>query len=153
MAEAHGYDPAVVDLIVRFAETNGLPADLALAIALAETGGTLDVNAAGDHMGGVPTSFGIIQIHTLPAAGHGGTRETWTGLEGAARSLEEMRWRWQQNYDPTWATLDTEGKIGLFHTLWPQCRGACPRPSSSAAKPSRGRCRCWRRTGRAGQLK
>lgn len=116
-----GYDTEVIALIAAWAENIGYPFDLAMAICVGESG--LDVNRAGDN----GLSWGLIQVH-LPAHGHDAAY--WTGLEGARRSLELMKGRWQQAFaqqgGERWPQLSLDEKVSAFESFWPAAQGCQP---------------------------
>lgn len=80
---------AVVRAIDEFARQNNLPPHGLLAIGLQES--SLDPAAVGDN----GQSYGVFQIYLRA---HGGAPETWTGLDGLQRSMQEMRTRWVSTF-------------------------------------------------------
>lgn len=117
MADVLGYDRRVLDLIRDFSTETGIFGDLITAVAYGES--ALDVNAEGD--GG--RSVGLIQIH-VPA--HGGPPEKWKGLDGARRSLQQMKERWLRELRkiPNAADLWRSGPTAFLTMAWPMMQGA-----------------------------
>lgn len=117
---------AVVAAICDFAATTNLPPHGLLAIGLQES--SLDPNAVGDN----GQSYGVFQIY-LPA--HGGAPETWSGLDGLERSMQEMRTRWVSTFAAAggWAAFVHDPQMFLLRWA-PAAQGSVPWTSAIAAQ-------------------
>lgn len=109
---------AVVALIDAFAQANDLPLAGLIAIGLQESG--LDPFAVNEAEG----SYGVFQIYLRV---HGGTPETWMGLEGLQRSMERMRTRWVSTFAARggWAAW-RRGAESFLQGWAPAAQGSMP---------------------------
>jgi hypothetical protein len=111
-------DPGLISAIVRFARACGLPPDLLVALAYAES--ELDAFAIGDN----GTSCGAFQAH-VPAHGHDCAH--WQGVDGAQRIMAVMRDRWLRAYrQHDGASAWSAAPEQFLRIWWPDAQGADP---------------------------
>jgi TP901 family phage tail tape measure protein len=95
----------------------GLPPALVAAMAWHESGGG-NLNAVGDS----GNSFGLFQMH-VPA--HGGSAETWTGVQGAYRGAAVMSGRWISAFNRLGGAAAYNADPEGFLMRWaPQAQGS-----------------------------
>lgn len=123
-----GYDWDVVDHIVRFADSNGLPPICLLALGLQES--NLNPQAVGDV--GIGGSYGVYQIYV---SAHGGPPERWTGLAGLDTSMVEMQERWSRTFAQHGGWDAVTADLVAFQQAWsPDAQGSIPWTESMARK-------------------
>jgi murein DD-endopeptidase MepM/ murein hydrolase activator NlpD len=111
-------DWPLVAVIVEFATTAGLPPDLLLTLAYAES--MLDAFAAGDN----GTSCGAFQVH-WPV--HGGTCAVWQGVAGAERAMALMGAQWLRTFAAHGGAAAWQANpVAFFCGWWPDAQGAEP---------------------------
>lgn len=82
-------------------------------------------------------SYGIFQINTMA---HGGSKSTWTGVEGTVRAMNQMAARWQSAFAacggwPAWH----RNRSAFLSLFWPAAQGSiAPQPHQIARAESLG---------------
>ena len=110
--------------IIDFANKNGLPPDLLLAMAKGES----DLNPNQRTNTGREDSYGTFQVNTRA---HGGSPSKWMGAEGTERAMNEMKSRWTSAFnacggESAWRSNPQQ----FFQKFWPKAQG-CIVPTSS----------------------